>query len=104
MSADKTDTYLQLVADRRRRHLLQTLREEDTASVDDLAGKLASDGGASPERVAVDLHHNHLPKLADEEIVEYDSRSNTVRYSPPKQFEAVAETLLEESIQTDPEM
>jgi DNA-binding transcriptional ArsR family regulator len=104
MCADKTDTYIQLVADQRRRRILQTLREAESASVDELADQLAADGGDSAEQISVDLHHNHLPKLADANVVEYDSRSNAVRYSPPKRFEAVAESVLEEPIQSDREL
>ncbi|WP_135854142.1 DUF7344 domain-containing protein [Halorussus salinus] len=32
------------------------------------------------QRVAIALHHKHLPKLAEEAFVDYDSRTKTVRY------------------------
>ncbi len=32
------------------------------------------------ERLVALLHHQHLPKLAAADIVEYDTRSSTVRY------------------------
>ena len=32
------------------------------------------------QRVAVALHHNHLPKLDDATVLDYDPRSKTVRY------------------------
>lgn len=31
------------------------------------------------ERVRLDLHHNHLPRLADAGLIDYDARTGTVR-------------------------
>lgn len=35
--------------------------------------------GDDPNRVAIDLHHTHLPKLADADIIEYDREHGTIR-------------------------
>nr|WP_139328936.1 hypothetical protein [Haladaptatus litoreus] len=32
------------------------------------------------DRIAIALHHSHLPKLADFGIIEYDMESKTTRY------------------------
>ncbi|WP_137286098.1 DUF7344 domain-containing protein [Halorussus salinisoli] len=32
------------------------------------------------QRVAVSLHHNHLPKLDDAAVIDYDPRTKAVRY------------------------
>lgn len=41
---------------------------------------LAVDPEEHRRRVAIALHHNHLPKLAEAAVIDYDSRSKTVRY------------------------
>ncbi|WP_428222012.1 DUF7344 domain-containing protein [Halorientalis brevis] len=64
----------------RRRICLYLMRSDQTVvTVDDLVEILA-DEDDDQERLAIDLHHRHLPKLADAGIVEYDARSNTTRY------------------------
>lgn len=100
------DAVFELLADRRRRYALYYLAEvgEDRAlDVEDVAARVAewerewdSAGGAADstgdepgatdsaptdrqERVRVDLHHNHLPRLADAGLVDYDARTGTVR-------------------------
>lgn len=80
-----------LLADRRRRLLWAHLNasSEDVFTLEELAGQLAErerEPGVDPvsddrrQRVAVDLHHRHLPALADVGVLEYDARSRTVRY------------------------
>jgi predicted transcriptional regulator len=76
-----------VLANRRRRRLLAYLHDKDgdVASVVELTDYLAGDEADSvddldPDGVAVSLHHNDLPKLADIGIIEYDTRSQTVRY------------------------
>ena len=85
-----TEILFKAMANQRARYVLSYI---DSASVDvldleDLADGVAQrevDAGAATDvedhrqRVAVDLHHNHLPKLADAAIVDYDPRSKTVR-------------------------
>ncbi|WP_231188993.1 hypothetical protein [Haladaptatus sp. DYF46] len=59
----------------------------DRASVDDLVEYIVSSGlkrknpsAEHRERVRIGLFHNHLPRLADAGVLEYDQRSETVRY------------------------
>lgn len=40
-------------------------------AMDDAAGAEAA-RGASPRQLRISLHHNHLPRLADAGVVEYD--------------------------------
>ena len=69
-----------LLANPDRRHLLSVLRENGSATVEELSHLIAArkrdtlpDGGADVRRcVAVALIHNHLPRLADSGVVEYD--------------------------------
>ncbi|WP_436926706.1 DUF7344 domain-containing protein [Halosimplex amylolyticum] len=40
-------------------------------------------------RVETDLHHVHLPKLADTGIIEFDPVAETVRYTTSEKLEAI---------------
>lgn len=73
----------------RRRYVLYYLRDRETVRTGELAERVAAwerdqsvdeVAGGDVERVETDLRHTHLPKLADYGLVEYDSRSDTVRY------------------------
>ncbi|QLG26424.1 hypothetical protein HUG10_02215 [Halorarum halophilum] len=88
--ADTTGQLLRTLANERRRSVLATLREseEEVASLADLTTELVRDdaeGKETPveqrlERVAVSLHHAHLPKLEASGLVEYDEQAGVVRY------------------------
>ncbi|WP_290812156.1 hypothetical protein [Halovivax sp.] len=81
----ETDAFHALLADSRRRRLLAHLRRHRQSSLAECVraivereGKrsLADDGAR--ERVAISLVHDHLPRLADYDIVEYDAEARTV--------------------------
>jgi len=77
------DDVFDLLANDCRCRVCLFLRRADVevATLSDLVDALASE--ATPEerdRLAINLHHRHLPKLDDAGIVDYDSRSNTARY------------------------
>lgn len=79
----------ELLADRQRRLLLSYLREQDdpTASVNDLVTALnAGDETPSPKKIRIALVHQHLPKLATTSILDYDDRSETIRYDGHQQI------------------
>lgn len=69
-----------------RRHLLYYLAEETDgeATPSELADRLCSiDAGSGPtnrESIRVELHHRHLPKLAEAGLIEYEGRGEPVRY------------------------
>lgn len=88
----QVDEIFDSLAHRRRRHCLYYLDGAGGATVDELAREVAArEAGVPPrevagthhERVATELVHTHLPKLADARFVEYDERSRTVRYGEP---------------------
>lgn len=72
------------------RHAIITYFDRKTtesASFDDLTEYIVSldpNRGERPaerrKQVTIGLLHNHLPKLADAGVLEYDQRSETVRY------------------------
>lgn len=76
-------------AETRRREILAIVKSE-TGSVarDAIARELASATGqpteARVEELAVQLHHRHLPKLADSGLVDYDIDAATVTYRGPQ--------------------
>lgn len=78
---------IRLVADERNRTILTILDDAGSLHVDELAERLvalespvldSSRYEAELERVRLSLHHNHLPKLAEAGVVEYDPEGNVV--------------------------
>ena len=72
-----------LLASARRRLALEILAERTTPlDLEELAAKIAAreDGAdeATPERVAVSLHHVHLPMMAALGVVEYDPGTHRI--------------------------
>jgi DNA-binding transcriptional ArsR family regulator len=79
------DELFQVLADENRRRVLAYLADTDdgVAAFSELLEHVADDSAGESsdnDRLAVSLHHNHLPKLADANVVEYDPRSQVVRY------------------------
>ncbi|WP_276300309.1 DUF7344 domain-containing protein [Halorussus lipolyticus] len=79
------DRLFEVLADGHRRRVLAYLADTDdgVAAFSDLVEHVADDSAGEStdnERLAVSLHHTHLPKLADANVVEYDPRSEVVRY------------------------
>jgi len=90
-----------------RRQLLYKLRQTDRASVAELALLIArhretESSGVSMEEARqhayISLVHNHLPRLADHDVLEYDLRSGDV--VPASGF-AELEALLEQFSETE---
>lgn len=79
-----------------RRCIIQFLRESETGdvSVSDVVSHLRKQVPTSDEhdKIEVDLHHVHLPKLATIDALEFDSRSETVRYRGDELVEALLES------------
>ncbi|MFD1515377.1 DUF7344 domain-containing protein [Halomarina rubra] len=82
--ADAEGAAFELMANRRRRHVLSYLRERTgTVSVDDLASQVIAreliDGGpVDPESVEATLRHVHLPKLDAAGLIEFDEAEASV--------------------------
>lgn len=113
-----TEEVLSLLADPQRRRVLSYLRDCDgaAASVTELAaavaaerstaGRSSADGGTTVrptvdsdgtavERVATQLHHNHLPRLYRAGVVDYDDQGGIVRYRPHEEIEATLDFIAE---------
>jgi len=93
--SDRLERELIALASPERRRVLDHFVATDTevADLEVLSCKVATvraDGGsesASTAGARARLHHVHLPKLADCDLVEYDPRSGTVRYQPDETVE-----------------
>lgn len=92
------ETALRLVADEDRRRVLNALIDssENTASLQELADQMAvlsAPGGVITEtnRSTVKLKHAILPRLDESGLIEYDWRSETVRYRPDENLEQLIE-------------
>lgn len=80
---DSTDALFSALAHENRRHVLRYFESSgvDVASLEELVDAIPRDERTDDRnRVVLRLHHVTLPKLEDAGIVEYDTRSNTVRY------------------------
>lgn len=75
-------------------HYLQT-QPNDVATVEDLTDYiLAHDREADDSNhVRITLHHQDLPNLDDAGLIDYDARSNTVRYRGDSTTEDLLEYL-----------
>jgi hypothetical protein len=99
------DECLRVVADSHRREILNQLRvsPDGKTTRDELIDVLlraASDSEVDQRRrrkqLTIQLHHTHLPKLANYGVVDYDDDSGTVEYQPDDRMEAVLDSLPEE--------
>lgn len=108
-SDGNADELFDALSDRHRRHVLAYLHDADGAVeleelVDCIVTRDADREADRREAVATQLHHVHLPKMADIGLLDYDARASTVsNHDRPERREAVAllrdatEVLREES-------
>lgn len=85
--AGDRDAVYRLLSDERRRHLLSLLLDAEYATVEGLSRSLAArEEGTTPravseaaiDRVGISLVHDHLPRLADHGLCEFDARNGDV--------------------------
>lgn len=105
MVGNRLDTWLELLADERRREVLRCLGDipEGETTVDDLARRMhrseignGDRGRMDRSQVVIGLHHEHLPKLEEHGFVEFDHERGTVRYTLDERMEELLDTLPEE--------
>ena len=86
------DELFSVFASYRRRCTLHYLREEGRASLSSIARQIAAwernwrpeaDFEGLVDRIEVELHHTHLPRLREASLVAYDRPSATVVYHDP---------------------
>jgi hypothetical protein len=89
------ETVCKLLADGQRRTTVQYFidNETDVAELDEVVYYVREEVEevTTLKQARTDLVHTHFPKLADFGVIEYDSRSETVRYQDGSFLEAVLE-------------
>jgi hypothetical protein len=102
VSRPSFDDIFDLLSDERRRYAIHYLREtsDGVSTLDDLTETVAAwetDTTQSDvpddfcKRVEASLHHTHLPRLDDANIIDYDARSGSIRYWGQPVLEEYAE-------------
>lgn len=89
------DEVHRLLASERRRDVLTYLvtRSADVVPVEDVVDFVADreepkpGPGTARQRIATDIHHVHVPKLADADVVRFDPVAGTVRYVASERVE-----------------
>jgi hypothetical protein len=82
MVTPSQDTVFRLLANEQRRevcHYLATA-SADVHELSEIVEAVAPAIDCDPERLAIGLHHQHLPKFDRAGLLDYDPRSRTVRY------------------------
>lgn len=76
-----SDDVISCLADERRRSVIDALETNGEMDLDDLAREVSRRADdESTDDVLVDLHHLHVPKLADAGIVDYDPDEKRVAF------------------------
>lgn len=90
---ETVDKALEILADQYCRSKLLCFQEttEDALPVRDLATRIGP--GEGTNETVVRLHHSTFPGLADAGLIEYDSRSSTVRYHEDQDVEKLLDAL-----------
>lgn len=94
-----------LLRDQRRRYVLRALfaTDETVLSTDDIADEVLARDRDAVDRdvVLVGLHHDTLPRLADAGVVDFDARTDTVRYRGSELLDDILTALLDNHDTTD---
>ena len=90
----RLDQTFEALSDEQRRRLLHYLSEssDGTATVEELTELL----GGDPLQTELRLRHVHIPYLRDTTIIDYDDRTETIRYHGNPLVERVLDNCLEE--------
>ena len=94
MTYPNLDDVLRLLTDQYRRQTIQVLREtpEEGVRFDELIDHLIQETKANSDQrdqIVIQLHHNHLPKLSEQGLIDYDPDAQLVRYRPGQHVETV---------------
>jgi hypothetical protein len=83
---DSLDELFELLSHKYRRYILLTLATPDDRTDEPVEMTLFA-GNDEPDILRIELRHNHLPKLDDAGLVDWDPEAETLAHGP--RFEAV---------------
>ncbi|WP_266083225.1 DUF7344 domain-containing protein [Haladaptatus caseinilyticus] len=92
---DIPDHFFSALTNRRRRCVIAYLSNTSSNSatmqelVEDIAARENDNKTDSFNEIEITLFHHHLPKLADIGLVEFDKRSETIRYRDDPRVESL---------------
>lgn len=96
-TTDRLDTMFDVLCNARRRYLLYDLIARDEAVVEleaavEAVTEYETEGTgtvtqSSWNEVKIALHHNHLPRLANTKLLDYDRRQGTIRLTEDAELE-----------------
>lgn len=99
IGSDSLDTFLDVLADRRRRSVLESLwgHSDDSISLTELLERMTSaeernregEEAVTHRELRIDLHHRQLPELSAAGVIDYDSRTRTIRVRNAEEVEEV---------------
>lgn len=99
-TSDELDKVLSTLSHRHSRAVCHYFRYQSTevATVDDLVQFIwkHDEQETDENSVEIHLHHSTLPKLADAGFIDYDPRSETIRYQEPDVVEVWLDHVVEE--------
>jgi hypothetical protein len=90
----KLDQYLDAISEQRRRYVFRYLKDHESAPVSEIAKHVKAYETSQPpstlteheySAVQSDLQHNHLPRLADYGLLNYDARTGDVSFDEAPQ-------------------
>jgi len=99
MTDEGSDPVYRCLANEHRRTVLACLRdwEDQAVSLDDLVDAVVERETNSPtpdsETVAIELYHSHLPMLATHGVIDFDERTETIRYSGHSEIERILDAM-----------
>lgn len=95
------NTLLRILANPTRRSIIEYLASttETTVTLEEIAEYIA-DGSpdreeVDPELTEIECHHNHLPKLSDAGVLQYDPLMGDVRYNRHRAVEQLLDAVAE---------
>lgn len=93
ISQEVLERWLVLLADQHYRHILRVVAKapDGVMTIDELGNSLVNKEFAEPQQATIRLRHAILHKLSDSGLLDYDERTNTVRYWRQPAFEQLFE-------------
>lgn len=87
-NTDRLDVSLDALNHPYRRRILTQLYDRSPRDTDSFTIDSMADGTEDDNRIAIEIHHWHLPKLADSAIIEWEREADVIRRGP--RFEEIA--------------